>query len=218
MEKGGNPKKFLILALLIFIVSAFSLYQLFLKKEAGSIYEGTIISISKNNDSTSILVDGSFSNISHETPSETVISYTIQNNTKIIANQSQGTVEDLSVGNFVKIEGPDTLRTSYPAQGDADQVTILAEISPEILIRGEIIEVSIEDNPHDISFLVKGEVSGYGNESQVYVRVPENAYFPQGTDTIFIPGNHVIVVIDGTLAESYPMQGTASSVIPTKQK
>lgn len=218
MKKSGNSKKYLILALLIVIISAFSLYQLFLKKEAGSIYEGTIISLSKNNDFTSILVDGSFSNVSQETPSETVISYTIKNNTKIIVNQSQGTVEDLAVGNFVEIEGPDTLRTSYPAQGDADRVTILAEISPEILIQGEIIEVSIEDDSNVISFLVKGEVSGYGNESEVYVRVPENAYFPQRPDSIFIPGNRVIVVIDGSLAESYPMQGTASSVILSDQK
>lgn len=218
MEKGGASKKFLILALLIFIISAFSLYQLFLKKEAGSIFEGTIISLSKDNEFTSILVDGSFSNINQETPSETVISYSITDTTKIIVNQSQGTVEELAVGNFVEIKGPDTFRTSYPAQGDADEVTLLAEISPEILIKGEIIEVSIEDDSNGISFLVKGEVTGYGNDSEVYVRVPEDAYFTQGTDSIFIPGNQVIVIIDGALAESYPMQGTASSVILAKQK
>ena len=218
MKKVGTSKKFLTLALLIFIISAFSLYQLFLKKEAGSIYEGTIISLSKNNDFTSILVDGSFSNISQETPSETVISYMITNNTKIIVNQSQGTVEDLAIGNFVEIEGSDTLRTSYPAQGDADQVTILSEISPEILIRGEIIEVPIEDDSNVISFLVKGEVTGYGKDSEVYVRVPESAYFPQDADATLVPGNQVIVVIDGALAESYPMQGTASSVVLTAQK
>lgn len=214
MEKQGNSKKFLILALLIFIISVFSLYQLFLKKEAGSIYEGTIITLNKNNDFTSILVDGSFSNSISEAPSETVVSYTIKNDMEILVNESLGTADDLAVGNFIKIEGPDSLRTSYPAQGDADKVTLLAEISPEILIRGEIIEMSIGDNPTVISFLVKGEVSGYGNDSEVYVRVPDSAYYPQGPDSIFVPGTQVFVVIDGALAESYPMQGTASSVVP----
>lgn len=218
MEKGGTSKKFLILALLILIISAISLYQLFLKKEYSSIYEGTIISLSKSNDFTSILVDGSFSDLKQETSSDTIISYTVDRNTIIIVNQSQGTVEDLAIGNFVQIEGPDTFRTSYPAQGDADKVTLLSEISPEILIRGEIIEVSNGDDPTVISLLVKGEVSGYGNESEVYVKVPESAYYPQGPDSIFVAGNQVFVVIDGALAESYPMQGTASSVIPANEK
>lgn len=218
MKKQGNSKKFLILALLIFIISAFSLYQLFLKKEPGSIYEGTIISLSKNNDSTSILVDGSFSNTGQESPSETVISYAIKNDMKIHMDQYQGTADDLSVGNLVRVEGPDMLRTSYPAQGDADELTLLEEISTDILIRGEIIEVSFENDPTVISFLVKGEVSGYGNDSEVYVRVPDSAYYPEGPDTIFIPGTQVFVVMDGALAESYPMQGTASSVVPAEEK
>ncbi len=216
MPKPSSSKKFLILALLIIIISAFSLYQLFLKKEPGSIYEGTIINRSKNNDITSILVDGSFSNRNQETPSETIISFMIDNDTKIIVNESQGIADDLAAGHFVRIEGPDMLRTSYPAQGDADQVTLLAEISPEILIRGEIMEVLIGDNPDVLSILVKGEVSGYENESEVYVRITDSTYYSQSPDTIFVPGTQVFAVIDGALAESYPMQGTASSVIPAE--
>lgn len=216
MPKPSSSNKFLILALLIIIISAFSLYQLFLKKESGSIYEGTIISLSKNNDLTSILVDGSFSNTSQETPSETIISFMITTDTKIIVNQSQGKADDLAVGNFVRIEGPDMLRTSYPAQGDADQVTLLTEISPEILIRGEIMKVTMGDDPHVLSILVKGEVTGYDNESEVYVRVSDSTYYPQSPDTVFVPGTQVFAVIDGALAESYPMQGTASSVVPVE--
>ncbi|MFH5835684.1 DUF3221 domain-containing protein, partial [Proteiniclasticum sp. C24MP] len=212
MDRGDSSKKYIILALLIFIISAVSLYQLFLKNEPSSLYEGTIISLTKSDDGSSMLVDGSFMNNGQDEATEGVIRFTLTDSTIIQTDHAEAASEDLAVGNLVRIESSDTLRTSYPAQGDAEKVTILSEVSTEIIIKGEIMEVSTDDAAA-LTFLVQGEVTGYGAESEVYVRVPEHAYTSHDAEKLFSVGNRVFVVIDGPLAESYPMQGSASSVI-----
>ena len=216
MLKSSNSKKYIILGLLIVIASIFSLYQIFLRDESVSVFEGTIMRLDTSGETATLLVDGRRLNQPENEAADTIISYMIDADTRIIADNAESDLDTLAVGNLVKIEGPDVLRTSYPAQADADRVILLREVSTDILIEGELMEIS-ESASDGFTILVKGSVTGYGDGSEVYVRVPENAYQSPGPDQLFSEGNRVRILIDGPLAESYPMQGTASSIIQIEE-
>lgn len=216
MLKSSDSKKYIILSLLIVIASIFSLYQIFLKDESVSVFEGTIMGLDTTGETATLLVDGRRLNQPEEEGAVTIISYMIDADTRIIADNAESDLDTLAVGNLVKIEGPDVLRTSYPAQADADRVILLREVSTDILIEGELMEIS-ESASDGFTILVRGSVTGYGDTSEVYVRVPEDAYQSHEPDQLFSEGNSVRILIDGPLAESYPMQGTASSIFQIEE-
>lgn len=216
MKKQTNTGKFIIIALLILAVSLFALYQYLGKPNNLAVYEGTIISIAYEGDSPTILVDGKFIHHKDEQP-RTVTSFMLSEGTKISKNG--GSIKDLAVGNHVRIEGPDSIRKSYPAQADADTVDVLKDQSPNFMIFGEVLKVQPGSGTTILTFLVKGNVTGYGDDTEVYVSIPETAYYPFGIHRgsgMLIPGDKIFALIDGAMAESYPMQASASSVIITE--
>ncbi len=216
MNKKTNTDKFIIIALLILTASAFALYQFLDKSGNQAVYEGTIINIALNGDSASVLVDGRFIHTEND-QAKTVTSFMLHKDTKI--SQKKSSLQDLSVGNHVRIEGPDVIRTSYPAQADADRLLVLSEQSPDFLISGEVLDVQPGSGKNILTFLVKGNVTGYGEATEVYVSVPETAYYSFGIQRgsgMLIPGDKILALIDGPMAESYPMQATASSVLITE--
>lgn len=215
MKKQTSTGKFIIIALLILTVSAFALYR-YLDRSDKTVYEGTIISISINNGIASMLVDGRFIH-SENTGANTVTSFMLNQDTKI--GQRKGCFNDLSIGNHIRIAGPDSIRTSYPAQADADTIEILSEDSPYFMISGEVLEVKSGSGTTILTFLVRGNVTGYGENTEVYVSIPRDSYYPFGNQErsgMIIPGDEVFVLIRGAMAKSYPMQAISSSVVITK--
>ena len=215
MKTQTNTGKFMIIALLILTVSAFALYQFLDEPDKKAVYEGTIISIHLDGDTPSMLVDGKFIHTENE-QAKTVTSFMLHKDTKISQSISY---KDLAVGNHVRIEGPEGIRKSYPAQADADLIDVLSAQSPDFLIQGEVLEVEPGSGTDILTFLVRGNVTGYGDDTEVYVSVPETAYYSFGIHRgsgMLIPGDKILALIDGGMAESYPMQATASSVLITE--
>lgn len=219
MKKKGSTKQFIFMALIIILAGSIGIYRLAVNRNHSYVYEGTIISITQNEGDVGILVDGHFLKSEANTNEKTVAHFTIREDTEISSNGGQLTVEELALGNEVKLEGPDAFRKSYPLQGDAAKVSLLSEVSPNFLISGEVLDVLPSSGDTVLTFHVKGSVTGYAEESEVVVSVPKNSYYPFGIHEgsgMLIPGDEVFVVINGPMAESYPMQAISSSVLITK--
>lgn len=219
MNKKGSTKQFIYMALIIILAGSLGIYRLIMTRSHSIIYEGTIISITQNDDSFEILVDGVFLKSAVNENKRMVTHFTIHEDTDISSKNGDLNVEELALGNEVKLEGPDVFRESYPLQGDATKVTLLSEVSRNFLIRGEVMEVIPSSGNIVLQFLVKGSVTGYQEETQVYVSVPKDSYYPFGIHEgsgMLIPGDEVQVLVNGAMAESYPMQAISSSVLITK--
>ena len=104
MLKSSDSKKYIILSLLIVIASIFSLYQIFLKDESVSVFEGTIMGLDTTGETATLLVDGRRLNQPEEEGAVTIISYMIDADTRIIADNAESDLDTLAVGNLVKIE------------------------------------------------------------------------------------------------------------------
>lgn len=221
MKEKGSTRQFIFMALIIILAGSMGVYRLLKNSDHTIVYEGTIISITQNEDSVGILVDGVFLKSSVKENERTVIHFTIKEDADISSKVGKLKLEDLAVGNQVKLEGPDVFRESYPLQGSATKVTLISEVSTNFLISGTVTEVLPSSGDTVLRFLVKGSVTGYGEDTQVYVSVPKGSYYPFGIHEgsgMLIPGDEVFVVINGAMAESYPMQATSSSVLITKIK
>ena len=211
-------KGYIVIALMILLIGAYAGYKALSKDEDIAKYEGTIISITTTDGITSMLVDGKFVDTDQPPANRTVTMYTLNKNAKITADGKSIEASQLAVGNYVHLEGGNIFLTSYPAQGGADKVILLSTDSPDILINGTVLEVIEGSGDNLLSFLVEGGVTGYPGDSQVWVSVPDSSYYPMGTrdgNVVLIPGDTIQVLIDGAMAESYPMQAKSSSVIIT---
>lgn len=211
-------KGYIVIALMILLIGAYAGYKALSKDEDIAKYEGTIISITTTDGITSMLVDGKFVDTDQPPANRTVTMYTLNKNAKITADGKSIEASQLAVGNYVHLEGGNIFLTSYPAQGGADKVILLSTDSPDILINGTVLEVIEGSGDNLLSFLVEGGVTGYPGDSQVWVSVPDSSYYPMGTrdgNVVLIPGDIIQVLIDGAMAESYPMQAKSSSVIIT---
>jgi len=219
MNEKGSTRQFIFMALIIILSGSMGVYRLFMNSSHTIVYEGTIISVTQNDDSMGILVDGVFLKSAVNENKRTVIHFTVGEDADISSKDGKLKLEELAVGNEVRIEGPDVFRESYPLQGDATKVSLISESSRNFLISGEVMEVLPSSGDTILRFLVKGSVTGYGEESEVYVSVPKDSYYPFGIHEgsgMLIPGDEVFVVVNGAMAESYPMQATSSSVLITK--
>lgn len=211
-------KGYIVIALVILLIGAYAGYKALSKDEDIAKYEGTIISITTTDDITSMLVDGRFVDTDQPATNPTVTMYTLNKEAKITSDGKSIEATQLAVGNYIHLEGGDIFLTSYPAQGGADKITLLFKESPNVLINGIVLEVREGSGENILSFLVEGSVTGYPGDSQVWVSVPDTSYYPMGIrdgNAILIPGDIVQVLIDGAMAESYPMQAKSSSVIIT---
>lgn len=219
MIEKGSTRQFIFMALIIILSGSMGVYRLIMNSNHTIVYEGTIISITQNDDSIGILVDGVFLKSAVNENKRTVTHFTVSEDADISSKDGKLKLEELAVGNEVKLEGPDVFRESYPLQGDATKVSLISESSRNFLISGKVMEVLPSSGSTILRFLVKGSVTGYGEESEVYVSVPKDSYYPFGIHEgsgMLVPGDEVFVVINGAMAESYPMQGTSSSVLITK--
>ena len=211
-------KGYIVIALMILLIGAYAGYKALSKDEDIAKYEGTIISITTTDGITSMLVDGKFVDTDQPPANRTVTMYTLNKDAKITADGKSIEASQLAIGNYVHLEGGNMFLTSYPAQGGADKVILLSTESPDILINGTVLEVREASGDNVLSFLVEGSVTGYPGDSQVWVSVPDSSYYPMGTrdgNVVLIPGDIIQVLIDGAMAESYPMQAKSSSVIIT---
>ena len=211
-------KGYIVIALMILLIGAYAGYKALSKDEDIAKYEGTIISITTTDGITSMLVDGKLVDTDQPPANLTVTMYTLNKNAKITADGKSIEASQLAIGNYVHLEGGNMFLTSYPAQGGADKVILLSTESPDILINGTVLEVIEGSGDNVLSFLVEGSVTGYPGDSQVWVSVPDSSYYPMGTrdgNVVLIPGDIIQVLIDGAMAESYPMQAKSSSVIIT---
>jgi len=211
-------KGYIVIALMILLIGAYAGYKALSKDEDIAKYEGTIISITTTDGITSMLVDGKFVDTDQPPANRTVTMYTLNKDAKITADGKSIEASQLAIGNYVHLEGGNMFLTSYPAQGGADKVILLSTESPDILINGTVLEVIEGSGDNVLSFLVEGSVTGYPGDSQVWVSVPDSSYYPMGTrdgNVVLIPGDIIQVLIDGAMAESYPMQAKSSSVIIT---
>lgn len=211
-------KGYIVIALMILLIGAYAGYKALSKDEDIAKYEGTIISITTTDGITSMLVDGKLVDTDQPPANRTVTMYTLNKNAKITADGKSIEASQLAIGNYVHLEGGNMFLTSYPAQGGADKVILLSTESPDILINGTVLEVIEGSGDNVLSFLVEGSVTGYPGDSQVWVSVPDSSYYPMGTrdgNVVLIPGDIIQVLIDGAMAESYPMQAKSSSVIIT---
>jgi len=211
-------KGYIVIALMILLIGAYAGYKALSKDEDIAKYEGTIISITTTDGITSMLVDGKFVDTDQPPANRTVTMYTLNKDAKITADGKSIEASQLAIGNYVHLEGGNMFLTSYPAQGGADKVILLSTESPDILINGTVLEVIEGSGDNVLSFLVEGSVTGYPGDSQVWVSVPDSSYYHMGTrdgNVVLIPGDIIQVLIDGAMAESYPMQAKSSSVIIT---
>lgn len=218
MEKPKKSKNFFILALLILLLGTYSMVRMISTDKDIAIFEGTIIMISTEGDFTTLLVDGIFVDKNNPNPTPTVVKYTLTSNTKITKNGKKVKAETLSIGNDVHLEGSNIFDASYPAGGSASKVIILSTETSKILIKGKVLEVEEGSGVNILRFLVEGSITGYQEDSQVWVTIPDSSYYPmgyRGRDAILLPGDIVQVLVRGGMDLSLPMQAESSSVIIT---
>lgn len=216
MEKPKKSKNFFILALLILLLGTYSMVRMISTDKDIAIFEGTIIMISTEGDFTTLLVDGIFVDKNNPNPTPTVIKYTLTSNAKITKSGKKVKAETLSIGNDVHIEGSNIFDASYPAGGSASKVIVLSTETQKTLIKGKVLEVEKGTGDNLLRFLVEGSITGYQEDSQVWVTIPDSSYYPmgyRGRDAILLPGDLVQVLIHEAMDLSYPMQAKSSSVI-----
>lgn len=218
MEKPKKSKNFFILALLILLLGTYSMVRMISTDKDIAIFEGTIIMISTEGDFTTLLVDGIFVDKNNPNPTPTVVKYTLASNAKITNRGKKVKAETLSIGNDVHIEGSNIFDASYPAGGSASKVIVLSTETSKILIKGKVLEVEEGSGISILRFLVEGSITGYQEDNQVWVTIPDSSYYPmgyRGRDAMLLPGDIVQVLINGSVDLSYPMQAVSSSVIIT---
>jgi hypothetical protein len=136
----------------------------------------------------------------------------------VTKNGKKMMADTLAIGNYVHIEGSNIFDASYPAGGSASKISVLSIETPMILINGKVLQVKEGSGTNIINFLVEGSITGYQEDSQVWVSVPDSSYYPmglRGRDAILLPGDIVQILINGGMDLSYPMQAESSSVIIT---
>lgn len=217
-NKPKKSKNFFILALLILLLATYSMVRMIITDKDIAIYEGTIIAITTEGEVSSFLVDGSFIDKNNQNPPTTVTKYTLTSNAKVTKNGKKIKAEALAVGNYVHIEGSNIFDASYPAGGSASKINVLSVETPKILVKGKVLQVKEGSGTNMINFLVEGSITGYREDSQVWVSVPDSSYYPmglRGRDALLLPGDIVQVLISGEMDLSYPMQAESSSLIIT---
>lgn len=218
MEKPKKSRNFFILALLILLLGTYSMIRLISTDKDIASYEGTIIAITTEGGSTTLLVDGIFIDKNNPDITPSVTKYTLTKNAKVTQNGKKIKAEALAIGNYVHIEGSNIFDASYPAGGSASRINVLSTKTPKILINGKVLTVEEATGANLLRFLVEGSITGYQENSQVWVTIPDSSYYPmgfRGRDAMLLPGDQVQVLINGSMDLSYPMQAEASSVIIT---
>lgn len=216
MEKPKKSRNFFILAVLILLLGTYSMVRLISRDKDIAIYEGTIIAITTEGDSTTLLVDGVFIDKDNPDITPTVTKYTLTKDAKVTQNGKKIKADNLTIGNYIHVEGSNIFDSSYPAGGSASRINVLSIKTPKILIYGKVLTVEKGTGANLLRFLVEGSITGYQENSQVWVTIPDSTYYPmgfRGRDAMLLPGDQVQVLINGSMDLSYPMQAKSSSVI-----
>lgn len=171
--------------------------------------KGIILSISKLEDKTSILVEGE----------ELYANVVFDENTPIYLNGNKINPDMLKEGMIVEIEYKGEIALSYPAQMKADKITLLndgniAKINP--LIRGEIKEINSEGN--NIELLVEGkkeEDTHQYDKAKVTLSDHTQIYKNEEKGNIknLTEGIRIEVYYSGAIDTSYPVQIGADKIV-----
>lgn len=218
MDFHPRNQKFIILGILILVLGSMAGYKLLRGNDDRAVYEGTILSIQEENGVLGMLVDGSFTggSMGKSGGSRTVTYYRLSSDAKIRENKKNIAKTELQVGQKIRLEGPGIFLTSYPAQGSADNVTLLQRISEDPVLRGKVLEVKEGQGDVVFSFLAQGELTGYSGDTPIWLTVKDTSYYPFSAppgEPYLNPGDTVVAIITGGIMESYPLQAQASSVL-----
>lgn len=206
--------KFIVLLIVLLSTGAFMLIRALNGAEEHLTFRGVVLYAEKN-DQITLLVDGQFkSNASNL--STTVTQFTLKEGGGITKDGVAMDFNSLKRGTFLELTSSSELRTSYPAQGDAYEIRILEPQELPLIMEGEILEVAAGQRTNVATVHIKGFLSGYGESTEIRVDIPEDSYYPFGLNeniNLLHKADRVFMVLRGGVRESYPLQGTSSSLI-----
>ena len=207
-----NTKKYMILSLLLLLGTLYAVSRA-LGSDDSILYRGTIIH-THNDGFMTLLVDGLFE--TSQTTSSTVTEFSLGDDIRILQNNQRIDPVELKRGMYVDIKSSPEIRTSYPAQATALEVVILENQDSPLYMEAEVVDVLDQGQGIISTVHLKGNLQGYGEDTEIYVSVPEGSYYPFGLESskdLLKSGDRVFVVFTGPIRESYPLQGTSSSII-----
>lgn len=205
-------KKYMILSLLLLLGTLYAVSRA-LESDDSILYRGMIIH-THNDGFMTLLVDGQFK--TSQTSSSTVTEFSLGDDIQILQNSQRIDPVELKRGMYVDIKSSPEIRTSYPAQATALEVKILDDMDSPLHMDAEVIGVLKQGQGIITTVHLKGNLKGYGEDTEIHVSVPEGSYYPFGLKSstdLLKSGDRVFVVFSGPIRESYPLQGTSSSII-----
>lgn len=208
----NNTKKYMILSLLLLLGTLYAVSRA-LGPDDSILYNGIIIH-THNDGFMTLLVDGEFE--TSKASSSTVTEFSLGDDISVLQNNHGIDPTELKRGMYVEIKSSPEIRTSYPAQATALEVTILENQDSPLYMEAEVVDVLDQEQGIISTLHLKGDLQGYGPDTEIYVAVPEGSYYPFGLESskhLLKSGDRVFVVFTGPIRESYPLQGTSSSII-----
>ena len=205
-------KKYMILSLLLLLGTLYAVSRA-LGSDVSILYRGIIIH-THNDGFMTLLVDGQFE--TSQTSSSTVTEFSLGDDIQILHNNQRIDPVELKRGMYVDIKSSPEIRTSYPAQATALEVKILENQDSPLYMEAEVVDVLDQGQGIISTVHLKGNLPGYGQDTEILVSVPEGSYYLFGLESntgLLKSGDRVFVVFTGPIRESYPLQGTSSSII-----
>ena len=205
-------KKYMLLSLLLLLGTLYSVSRA-MGPDDSIIYRGIVIHTHHDGLMT-LLVDGQFER--SQESSSAVTAFSLAKDLRVLKNDQVIEPTELQRGMYVEIESSPEIRTSYPAQATALEVVILENQDSPLYMEAEVVDVLDQGQGIISTVHLKGNLQGYGEDTEIYVSVPEGSYYPFGLESskdLLESGDRVFVVFTGPIRESYPLQGTSSSII-----
>ena len=205
-------KKYMLLSLLLLLGTLYSVSRA-MGPDDSIIYRGIVIHTHHDGFMT-LLVDGQFER--SQESSSAVTAFSLAKDLRVLKNDQVIEPTELQRGMYVEIESSPEIRTSYPAQGTALKVRVLDTQNLPLNMEAEVIGVLDQGQGITRTVHLKGNLPGYGQDTEILVSVPEGSYYPFGLESntgLLKSGDRVFVVFTGPIRESYPLQGTSSSII-----
>lgn len=206
-----EAKKLMVVALILILGVLYTVSRA-TDDETFILYKGILIQTQMEGTKT-VLVDGQFE--TEKSSPSTVTSFSLSSLAKVYHEKEEKEPEDLHPGMYVEIKSSPEIRTSFPAQGTALEIRVVEPENAPLFMEATVLGVLDKEEGLIGKLHLKGFLQGYGQETELYVSIPVDSYYPFPSDLIedrIQPGDTIFAVLRGPVRESYPLQGTTSSI------